>query len=400
MKNVIRLTLVFGVLAAGFASAQTSIICRVTPGTNPAQIATKYGLTLQDSTSGAPFALYAATDERTLGNLKHDPSIVWLEDDCDVVSPEDESKGKPTKGGGLPAVGSRSTLQTINKNLLRQINWNKTLSLSSGRTVKLAILDTGLAPKQTTLWAKVDASMNAVEPDQPAYDIPQGTDSNGNGIVDEAVGHGTMIAGIVDQVAPQVHLVVARVADSDGSATGWRVIKGLAFAVTSGAEVANVSLGTLLEVPALSDVIDWCTENNLLVVAPIGNNGQSAACYPAKFGDVICVGGLDAVNRKAWFSNWHTSCAISAPAIGFASQFWDGSLAVWSGTSFASPVVAAAVADGLRHGNPTNVSNLKDAVIANRTSILRLPPRYLGRLGGLIDYTKLVNSFSAGPGPK
>jgi len=397
--SAIKLSLLTVMLTLGIAHGQTNIICRLTAGTSPQALATKYNITLLDYTPGAPFAIFAAMGDTEHSGLQKDAGVVWVEDDCDVVSPEDESKGKPNKGGGLPAVGTRSTLQSVNKNLLRQINWTSSLSTSTGRVVKLAILDTGLAPKQTDLWAKVDASMNAVESGQPAYDIPQGTDSNGNGIPDEAVGHGTMIAGIVDQIAPQVHLLVGRIADSDGSATGWNVIKGLAFAVTNGAEVANVSLGTLTDVPALSDVIDWCTENNLLVVAPIGNNGLNAICHPASYESVICVGGLDAVNRKASFSNWNKKCNVSAPAVGFASQFWDGSLAVWNGTSFAAPAVAAAVADGLRHTNPTPIETIKSAIMSSRVPLRRLPAQFQGKLGGILDVTRLIGILAAGQSP-
>ena len=399
IRTAIRLSVVWALLAIGYAYGQTNILCRLKPGITPQSLATKYNITLLDFTPGAPFAIYAAMGDQELNGLQKDAGVVWVEDDCDVVSPEDESKGKPNKGGGLPAVGTRSTLQSVNKNLLKQINWTNSLSTSTGRVVKLAILDTGLAPKQTDLWTKVDASMNAVEPGLPAYDIPQGTDSNGNGIPDEAVGHGTMIAGIIDQIAPQVHLVVARIADSDGNATGWNVIKGLAFAVTNGAEVANVSLGPLTDVPALSDVVDWCTENNLLVVAPIGNNGLNAICNPASYDSVICVGGLDAVNRKASFSNYNKKCNVSAPAVGFASQYWDGSLAVWSGTSFAAPAVAAAVADGLRHTTATPIETIKSAIVSSRVPLRRLYPRFMGKLGGILDVTKLIGLLTSGKSP-
>ena len=394
MKNLrLCLFLFLGVLASGLASAQTNLICRLAPGTDPAVLAKKYGIALLDSTPNAPFALFDGSNDASSSQLQSDSSVVWVEDDESIGSPEDQSKGKPSKGGGLPAVGSRSGLQKINKNLLKQIDWSSNIALSTGRTVRVAILDTGLGQKQTVLWAKVDASMNAVEPGQPAYDMPQGTDSNGNGIPDEAVGHGTMIAGIIDQIAPQVRFTIARITDSDGMATGWHVIKGLAFAVTSKAEVANLSLGALNNIPALSDVMDWCLANNLLVVAPIGNNGMHVACYPAKVDGVVCVGGVDAINQRAIFSNWHSRCAVSAPAVGFASQFWDGGLAIWSGTSFAAPVVAASIAEALRHTTPTPTETSSRAIVSTGNVLSRLNPYYRNQMGVLVDFTRLVGYF-------
>ena len=395
------LSLLVAALTVSVADAQTNIICRLNPGTSPTTIAARYSLTLLDFTPNAPFAMFGATDGRTISNMEKDSAIVWLEDDCKVGAPEGESKGKPTKGGGLPAVGDRTGLQRINSRLLTQIDWNSKVANSAGRAVRVAILDTGLAPKQKALWSKVDLSMNAIEPNSPAYDIPHNTDSNGNGLTDQAVGHGTMVAGIIDQISPKTRFVIARVADSDGLASGWNVIKGLAFAVTSNAEVANVSLGTLLEVPALGDVVDWCLENNLLIVAPIGNNGTEAACYPSRFDSVVCVGGVDSLNHKTTFSNFNRVCTTSAPAIGFASQFWDGHLAYWSGTSFASPVVAAVVAESLRHTAPTTPEAIKAAILASGPTLDRLNPKYKQKLGVLIDFSKTIKKIGSPskPGP-
>ncbi len=394
MKRAIsRLSILLLLAAAGSANAQ-NLICRLAPGVTAQSLAVKYGINLIDFTPGAPFAIFEGSSDAVSNELQNDPGVVWLEDDEAVGSPEDQSKGKPTKGGGLPAVGTRSGLQKINKNILRQIGWSANIAASTGRTVHVAILDTGLGPKQTALWAKVDASMNTVEPGSPAYDIPHGTDSNGNGIPDEAVGHGTMIAGIIDQIAPNVRLNVARITDSDGIATGWSVIKGLAFAVSSKSEIANVSLGSLTNVPALSDVMEWCLANNLLIVAPIGNNDLQVICYPAKIEGALCVGGVDAINQKASFSNWNSNCAVSAPSVGFASQFWDGSLAIWSGTSFAAPVVAATIAEALRHSKASDPQSMIQATKSTGNQLIHMNPAYKNRMGVLVNFTRLVNYFN------
>lgn len=381
------------------ASAESLIICRLTKRANPVSIARRYGMTLRDTTPAAPFALFGVKSDEEgdvlEARLRADTAnIVWAEDDGDLGSPEDEAHGQaPSKGGGLPAVGGRSQLQDINANLLGQISWSKTLAETPGRQVRLAILDTGLSTRQAALWSKVDASVNCVEKGQVADDVARGTDSNGNGVPDEGTGHGTMIAGIVDQIAPNVHLVIARVADSDGRATGWRVIKGLAFASVEGAEVANVSLGTLARVPALSDVLDWCEERRMLVVAAIGNDAQGAACYPARISKAVCVAGVDADSHKASFSNWDSTSDAAAPATGIASQFWDGELAVWSGTSFACPMVAASLADALRLSSPSTPDALRKALKATSASLDSLNPNYKGKLGGLLDYTRLIGYF-------
>jgi subtilisin family serine protease len=199
-----------------------------------------------------------------------------------------------------------------------------------------------------------------------------------------------MIAGIVDQIAPQSRVIIARVADSDGQATAWTLIEGLAFAVTHGAEVANVSLGSPNQVPALRDVMDWCEESHLLVVSGIGNADQGNAYFPAAIRKVVCVTGLNPNNTKAVFSNWDGTSRSAAPATGIVSQWWDGHMGIWSGTSFSAPMVAAAAADCLRRSaGPIALDTLRGAIQSSGKNIDSLNQPYRGELGTLLDIQSL-----------
>ncbi|MFI5386180.1 MAG: S8 family peptidase [Fimbriimonadales bacterium] len=369
---------------ASCASAQTELIVRLQPNVDPVSLAVRYGVPLIDTTPKAPFALYGIpsnVDPDVLqSEFSSDGDVVWAEDNEDVGTADGQSA---IKGSGIPAIGGRNALYAINKNLLKQIDWNSSVANSKGRQVKIAILDTGLSRKQGYLWKKVDASVNYVERGWIADDIPIGYDTR-------ETGHGTMIAGLVDEISPNTRLVIARVADSGGVATAWTLILGLAFAVDNGAEVANISLGSPHEIPALEDVIDWCDSNNLLVVAGIGNLGSRNALFPARYETVACVAGLNADNTKASFSNWDGRTTSSAPATGIVSQWWDGRMGIWAGTSFSSPMVAASVADGLRHtSGPVPPSALRIAIKRSGRNIDGLNKAYQGQLGTLLDYQRL-----------
>lgn len=185
-----------------------------------------------------------------------------------------------------------------------------------------------------------------------------------------------------------------RIANSDGDATAWTLIKGLAFAVVNGAEIANVSLGSLERVGALSDTMDWCEEKGLLVVAPIGNNNIREACFPARISKVLCIAGLNVDGTKAAFSNGEGKTNLSAPAVAFASLWVDGGSATWSGTSFASPLVAAAYADALRStAGRQSPDKLRRLARDNGTDLDRLNPKYKGRMGRLLDVNGLIRSL-------
>jgi len=377
--------------AAGHADAY--IISRLKPGINPKVVAKAYNITLLDYITGGPFAYFKAPTQDAAdlaeSKMSTDPRVVWAEDDAGMTSPE------PQKGSTLPAVGDRKALYDANTEFLKQISWDGTLATKSGRKVLVAILDSGLSPNQPYLWEKVDSYLNVIENGELPYDIPRNTDTNKDGIYDGMTGHGTMVAGVLDQISPQSRFVIVRVADSDGMASAWSVIKGLAFSVKAGAEVANVSLGTLTNIPAMSDVIEWCASQNLTVVAAIGNNAKPLACYPARISQTICVGGLLPNSTKAPFSNWSGVCLVSAPATGIVSQDWTGKMANWSGTSFSTPMVSGTIAEALRLNTSKAVapSRMRANIKRNGTSLDSLNPNFVGKLGTLLDFSKFITNF-------
>lgn len=372
---------------ATFAAPEPRLIVQLAPGVSPATVASRAGVALRDVAPNAPFALFGVTSGTLAAaqtRLRQDiKNVVWAEDDVAVRSPEDVAKG-----GSMSVIGDRTALVKKNTSALAQIDWTSTLANSTGRTVRLAVLDNGLSRKHASLWAKVDASYDVFG--GTADDAPMGVDSSGNGKKDEALGHGTMVAGVVDMVAPKVRLVIAKVADADGRATSWTLVKGIAFAVSQKAEVANVSLGSPDALTAFNDVAEWAETKGLLVVAAIGNAGSDRAWYPARSSKALCVAGVGADDTKAAFSNWDSAADASAPAVGIVSQFWDGGLGIWSGTSFASPFVAAGVADCLRRSpTPKAPSSLRRWVTESGQSVDSLNKKYKGKMGTLLSILNL-----------
>ena len=377
-----------------FGAAEAQLVVQLKPGADPAAVAKRDGVALRGVTAGAPFALYAVTSGNALDAQKRlaadAANVAWAEDNAEAQNPETSSaKGSSVqKGSSLSVVGDRNAVVAKDASALAQVGWNAGLAASAGRTVRLAILDDGLSRKQTALWAKVDASFDAFG--GVADDASTGIDSNGDGVKDAAVGHGTMVAGIADAVAPNVRLVIAKVADSDGRATAWTIVQGLAFAATHGAEIANLSMGSVAAVAAFNDVAEWCAGQGLLVVAAIGNGGAEGAWYPSRSPKALCVAGVDAVGLKAGFSNWDGGADAAAPAVGIVSQYYDGGLAAWSGTSFAAPFVAAGLADCLRRTTPQTPASLVKAVNASGRNIDGLNAKaYKSKLGTLLDIAAL-----------
>ncbi len=368
------------------AAPAPRLIVQLAPGVSPETVARRNKITLIDVTPNAPFALFEAKGGRADAvqlRLLADPGVVWAEDNAELGTPE----GTKSKGTTVSVIGERAGVVQKNAGALAQVRWSAGLAATEGRPVRLAVLDNGLSRKQTAVWAKVDAAFDAFGGN--ADDKATGLDTNRNGVKDEGVGHGTMVAGIVDAVAPKVRLVIAKVADSDGYTTSWNLVKGLVFAVTSGAEVANVSLGSAEATAAFNDVAEWAQAKGLLVVSAAGNTATDRAWYPARSSKALCVTALNADDSKASFGNWDSAVDACAPGVGIVSLGVDGGLVAWSGTSFAAPFVAAGLADCLRRTTPQTPGSLINVVNGAGRSVDSVNKKYKGKIGTALDIAAL-----------
>ena len=388
--NFLKLSVAGALLAiASIAAAEPYIFCELNGVVAPTAVASQYGVTLKDKTSDNCFALYEATSETQADSVRSsmlsNSSIVSAEVQTSATMPRTLTK----KGSTIPVVGDRAAIQVQNQSLLSLINWSPTLAGSAGRSVRVAILDTGLADPQPALWSKVVASRNFVEPDMLAIDRPTGIDADHNGTADDAVGHGTMVASVIDAVAPGADLIIARVADSDGTVHPWNIVQGIRFAVENGAEVINLAFASPERNPAVARAIAYAERKGVLVVAGAGNDSSSDAYYPAKFPTVVAVSALDSNGTKTAFSNWHSRLDIGAPGFSVVGQDPGGTLAQWSGTSFASAFVSATVADCLRRRSPIAPEKIRRALEASGKNLNDANPTYRNKLGKLLDHAAL-----------
>ena len=223
------------------------------------------------------------------------------------------------------------------------------------------------------------------------------------GELSPALGHGTFIAGIVRQVAPDARVLAARVIHSDDVCYEGDVICALRHLATRIALAADGDLAGMVDVVSLSfgyfaesaadvvltsglwQAIEVLLDLGVVVVAAAGNYASSRPFYPAAFAlrgaavPVISVGALNPNGTKAVFSNdgaWVTAWAqgaavvscypvdanasrtpelrVRAPARAGRESLdpddYSGGFAVWSGTSFSAPAMAALVAGSLLDG--------------------------------------------------
>ncbi len=233
------------------------------------------------------------------------------------------------------------------------------LAPKAGQGVVMAVIDTGIdlshpafqgaLTSPSTWWDWVSADAN-----------PQ--DEAGG----SSYGHGTCVAGIALQVAPNIKIMPLRVLGSDGMGETANVIAAIDWAVAKGARIINLSLGTTKD-KALEQAISNATANGVFVIASAGNSGDQNVTYPASdslrggsFGELsIGVGSSGLTDRKSRFSTYGAK-RIEMVAVGenVSSPAPGGKMAAWSGTSMAAPMVAGGLALALGERSFSSLKNL------------------------------------------
>jgi len=211
------------------------------------------------------------------------------------------------------------------------------------------------------------------------------------GRVDSHFGHGTFIAGIIHQIAPEAQVLSLPVMHSDGCVLEADLVSALSKlldAVTNGfqVDVILLALGYYPETPGqpvnspLLPVLQDLAAQNVKIVAAVGNDATTRECYPAAYSKALpnivhAVGAENPNESKAIFSNdnpstgqqWVTewkpgvaivstypaqvdgsrSAALSKESLereSFDADAFDSGFALWQGTSFAAAVYAAELA--------------------------------------------------------
>lgn len=301
-----------------------------------------------------------------------------------------------------------------------------------GEGVVVAVVDTGIDYNHPDLVTRL-----AINFDDPFFD---GRDNDRNGCADDVVGcnfvslstadpscgytqapphwrtlddegHGTFVSGVVAAagdnkvgitgIAPDARILPVKVLDCTATGRISDAAAGIRYAAEAGADVINISFGTPNDSPALRDAVRYAQSLGAVVVASAGNDGSSGITYPAAYPGVLAVAASGSPERTpdsphdyhlaASFAQFGPGVDFLAPGVDVLSTVpshacetgaWtcvEGRYAVGSGSSFATPVVAGAVAVMLS-AHPER----SEAFLVNLLSSAREPARP-GEAGRLVD---------------
>lgn len=246
---------------------------------------------------------------------------------------------------------------------LSYVNLKDTWKSTTGKGITVAIIDTGIDIDNSEFSGKIS---------NDSYNASTGetVSQSGMDVIDDTAGHGTMVASVIAAamdgygvvgIAPDVSLLIIKlVKDSSGLLSAGDAKLGIEYAIAHGADIINMSFGT-----ERADVFGTYTEKaydaGVIMVASAGNNANDTPMYPASDDCVIGVGALGSSASgnysQAWdlanYSSYGIGTLLAAPGNVYVTAR-GGSYARGTGTSFAAPVVSAAVALYLSyHGKTT-----------------------------------------------
>jgi subtilisin family serine protease len=261
-----------------------------------------------------------------------------------------------------PALGAGMTIVHPNGQTdLWAVGASQAWAVTKGNAnILVAVLDTGVDPKQAQLVHRVIVGPDVCARDRPLCKSPYDQNGHGtfvSGLVAAATNDGVGIAGL----GWNTRVLDIKVLDDSGNGNTMDEATGIYDAVNQGAKVINLSSTNAPCTvnptacgpnPDQEAAIEYALARGVVVVAAAGNYDSNSPVYPADYAGVLSVaastdqGVVDPVNGGPYldFSDYGSDANIAAPGINVLSTWDDGNYAVESGTSFAAPHVAAAAA--------------------------------------------------------
>jgi thermitase len=267
-------------------------------------------------------------------------------------------------------------------------------------------------PGQVVVIAVVDSGVDTDHPDLagilvPGYDYanndPSPEDDSGHGtrvcgIIGALGDNGTGVAGVAWNIDTQIMpLKFMKLVDNKTSGSVSDAIQAIYYAVDHGADIINASWGFSNYSAALEDAIRYARNHGVLFVCSAGNSAKdndTTAHYPSNYtlDNVIAVAALNTYGELASFSNYgRESVDIAAPGVGLSSTDLNGGYVSFiSGTSFATPFVAAITAM-VKSQNPAITYSALRSVVINSAVAAKAPSIDTIVSGGCVDaYQALV----------
>ncbi|WP_207481920.1 S8 family serine peptidase [Arenibaculum pallidiluteum] len=279
-------------------------------------------------------------------------------------------------------------------------------SRSSGRGVRVAVLDTGLDLDHPDFRGRQIVGQSFIPGQQVQDDNGHGTHCIGT-----ACGARSPAKGPRYGIAHEAEIYVGKVLSDQGSSLGRSTLAGIEWAITNGCHIVSMSLGGRVEpgqsfLNAFETPAREAMRRNTLIIAAAGNDSDRSQNIirpvgsPANCPSIMAVAAVDRGLRPANFSNGSVNADgrvdISGPGVAVYSSApdpaptpqppffrqWAAQYDTIAGTSMATPHVAG-IAALLRQENPSLTAAELWRLLTSRARPLSQPVRDVG--AGLVQ---------------
>lgn len=238
-----------------------------------------------------------------------------------------------------------------------------------GASMTVGIIDTEVTNADSLALANFKGKRIFADTDRPA------PADHGNAVASIVAASGNGFEGLAQGVTLRSAGVMREVAPGINATNTLLVAQALDWMIGEKVQVVNLSLGSASDA-VLGAVVTKSLSTGLVLVAAAGNGGPLAApSYPAAYPGVIAVTAVDAQKRLYVRANRGAYIAIAAPGV----DVWvplaanDSKGKYMSGTSFASPFVAAAVAQAVasqpKTATPTSAQSILQTLCSKAADI-------------------------------
>ena len=167
--------------------------------------------------------------------------------------------------------------------------------------------------------------------------------------INDNLGHGTHIAGIIHDIIPEAQLLIIKVLDRYGYGTIDNVTHGIYYALDKGANIINISIGYEDPDDELKAAIETAESENVPVICAAGNNNTIE--YPAQYG--ISVGSIDNKGNVSEFST--NNATLYALGEDIESTYLNDSYEILTGTSMATAKMTGYIAKYIMNNGDTQI---------------------------------------------
>ncbi|KAI1750784.1 hypothetical protein F4782DRAFT_532070 [Xylaria castorea] len=213
------------------------------------------------------------------------------------------------------------------------------------RRLRIAVLDTGI--DEGDKW--LDEALSEVIESRENQGFSGSLETNpikkywpgeGDAVQDE-VGHGTWLAYLLLKYAPDADLYIAKVSKSMTFSDTTKVVDAFHWALKEEVDIISMSFGSREHISALETAIIDCKDKAIIFASASNYGLNDPRTYPARDERVICVhaldglGGFDSINPA-------TEAKANYGTLGLGVRLsWQGKAECRSGTSYATPILAA-----------------------------------------------------------